>query len=265
MTYSDLTRVAADRTDGVLTIALDRPEALNAVDRAMHAELAYAFERAALDDEAKVIVLTGRGSAFSAGGDFAFMQQMIDEPRIQEIEGAALAKRLLMAILDCPKPIVARLNGDAIGLGATIALFCDIVVAADTARIGDPHANVGLVAGDGGAVIWPHIVGMLRAKEFLLLGSILDAARAEQLGLFNHVVPADQLDVKVAELTARFVRGPRIALGWTKSAINAPLRQAVASFLDASLAWEAISMRSADHQEAVTAFQERRRPRFTGR
>lgn len=265
MNYHDLDGLSIGLSDEILTIAFDRPEKLNAVDRRLHVNLVLALERAGLDETVAVIVLTGRGPAFSAGGDFAFMQQIIDDPRIQEIEGAALAKRLLNALLDCPKPVIARLNGDAIGLGATIALFCDIVIAADTARIGDPHVSVGLVAGDGGAIIWPQLVGYVRAKEILMLGSLLSVSEAHRLGLINQVVSADALDAAVAATAARFLRGARLAIGWTKIAINAPLRQAVASSLDASLAFEAITMRSADHQEALTSLQQKRRPSFNGR
>jgi enoyl-CoA hydratase len=264
MPYSNFSTLLIDQTDGVLTITLNRPQALNAIDRVMHAELAAIFEKVALDDQASVVVLTGAGGAFSAGGDFDFMQQMIDDPLIHEAEGAPLTKRIILGILDCPKPIIAKINGDAVGLGATLALFCDVIIAAENARIGDPHVRAGLVAGDGGAAIWPQLVGFARAKEFLLLGSLLSAPEAERIGLINYATPLAELDRKVSEIAEKLVNGARLAIGGTKTSINAALRQIVANSLDGSLALEAITMRSADHQEAVRAFRERRKPRFTG-
>ena len=265
MAFPDFTRLHLSQAGPVLTVALNRPQALNAIDRAMHAELAVVFEMAAADEDVAVVVFTGAGAAFSAGGDFDFMQEMIDNPRLQDIEGAALTKRTLMGILDCPKPIIAKVNGDAIGLGATLALFCDLILAADHARIGDPHVRVGLVAGDGGAVIWPQLVGYARAREFLLLGSLLSAPEAEKIGLINYAVPAGDLDDRVAALAQRLVGGARLAIGWTKTSVNAALRRSLSDALDASLALESITMRSDDHQEAVWAFKERRKPHFTGR
>jgi enoyl-CoA hydratase len=265
MRYSKFSRLFIEQSGAVLTVSLNRPEALNAVDRLMHAELANIFETAALDDTVAVIVLTGAGAAFSAGGDLDFMQQMIDDPRLQEIEGSALAKRTILGLLECPKPIIAKVNGDAIGLGATLALFCDLIIAAEHARIGDPHVRMGLVAGDGGAVIWPQLVGFARAKEFLLFGTLLSASEAERIGLINHAVPASELDAKVDAIAAKLAEGARLAIGWTKTSVNAVLRRMVSDSLDASLALEAITMRSDDHQEAVAAFREHRKPRFTGR
>lgn len=265
MHYADFSSLVVERQGPVLTITLNRGDALNAIDHALHRELADIFGLVALDDEAKVVVLTGAGTAFSAGGDFGLMQNIIDDPRQHDIEGSALSRRLLLAILECPKPIVARLNGDAVGLGATIALFCDMIVAVDSARIGDPHVKVGLVAGDGGAIIWPHLIGHCRASEFLLLGTLVAAPEAARIGLINYSLPAGELDGKVKEISEKLSQGALLAIRWTKAALKAPLKRAVTDYLDASLAHEGVTMRSADHQEAVAAFRERRRPVFSGR
>jgi enoyl-CoA hydratase len=160
------------RTGRVLTVILNRPEALNAVDAVLHEELARVFVDAAADAESDVIVLTGEGTAFSAGGDLHWMRHAVEHPHEFETQTVDEARRILFGILDCDKPIIWRLNGDAIGLGATIALFCDIIIASDTARIADPHVKVGLVAGDGGAVIWPQLIGPVRAKEYLMTGDM---------------------------------------------------------------------------------------------
>ena len=149
--YTTMTFVRARR---VLTVTLNRPEVLNAVNAAMHSELARLFTDIAADPETDIVVLTGAGRAFCAGGDMDWLQGAMDDPAV--FDGIAVeAKQIVFGLLDLEKPVVCRLNGDAVGLGATIALFCDIVIASETARIGDLHVSIGSSAGDGGAIIWP--------------------------------------------------------------------------------------------------------------
>jgi enoyl-CoA hydratase len=167
-------------------------------------------------------------------------------------------------MLECDKPVIARVNGHAVGLGATVALMCDIIIAADTAKIGDPHVNAGLVAGDGGALIWPQLIGFARAKEYLFTGDLMTAAEAHRIGLINHVVPAEELDAKVYGLARRLAGGAMKSIRWTKQVINIPLRQIAHATMDLSLSLETQSNLSKDHQEAVTAFAAKRRPDFTG-
>jgi enoyl-CoA hydratase len=173
-------------------------------------------------------------------------------------------KQLVMSLLDCEKPVIAKLNGHATGLGATIALLCDVIFAADTAKIGDPHVSVGLVAGDGGALIWPQLIGYTRAREYLLTGDLMTAAEAERLGLVNRVVASEELDAAVEQLANRLASGATKAIRWTKMTINMPLRQMAESMMNASLAYEALSNLTRDHQEAVTALREKRTPVFVG-
>jgi enoyl-CoA hydratase len=160
--------------------------------------------------------------------------------------------------------MIAKLNGPAVGLGATIALLCDVIFAAPTAKIGDPHVKVGFAAGDGGAVIWPHLIGHARAKEYLMTGRLLTAEEAEKIGLINHVVPAAELDRAVDEFAQELLRGPMRAIQWTKLSVNIGLKQLAHAILDASVAYEALSNVTADHQEAVRAMREKRTPQFTG-
>ena len=253
------------RRERVLTITMNRPDALNAADAQMHQELARVFRDAAHDPDSDVIVFTGAGRAFSAGGDLKWMQDAIDKPETFDTRTVDEAREIIFSILDCDKPIIARMNGDAIGLGATLALFCDIIVAADTARIADPHVRVGLVAGDGGAVIWPQLVGFARAKEFLMTGDMIAALEAARMGLINHAVPAAELDAKVNQIADKLAKGATLSIRWTKRAVNIGLKEIAGKVLDASLAYEALSNRTADHQEAVKAFAEKRKPKFTGR
>lgn len=253
------------RRDGkVLYVTMNRPETLNAVAGPMHGELERAFNDAALDDGTAVIVLTGAGRAFSAGGDIEDMQKLVDTPD-DFFRGLIEGKRLLHAMLDCPKPIVARVNGHAMGLGATLALFSDIIVAANNAKIADPHVKVGFAAGDGGSVIWPQLIGYARAKEYLLTGDAITGEEAAKIGLINRAVPLEDLDRVVDEYAKKLANGAGRAIQYTKLSINVGLKQLVATVLEASFAYEALSNASRDHAEAVKAFREKRPPNFTGK
>jgi enoyl-CoA hydratase len=253
------------RRNRILTISLNRPAVLNAANGVMHEELARVFVDAADDEGSDVVVLTGEGKAFSAGGDVEWMQMLIDNPSLQEGPVQKQAKRIISSLLDCEKPVIARVQGDAIGLGATIALFCDIIVAADSARFGDPHVKVGYVAGDGGAVIWPQLIGFARAKEYLLLGKLLSARQAAQIGLINYAVLSSELDGVVDDLADQLASGATTAIRGTKVSINISLKQLVQASIDTSMALEVLSNLTEDHREAVKAFSEKRKPKFTGR
>lgn len=244
----------------VLTIALDRPDRLNAVDETLHAELSEVFADA-YDADARVVVLTGNGDAFSAGGDVNWMKAAVDEPEKFQItmrEG----EKLIRDLVSLEKPVVAKVNGDATGLGATLALFCDVVIASEDARIGDPHVSVALVAGDGGAVIWPLLTSLNKAKELLMTGDLLSATEAEELGLVNHVVPAEELDDEVDEMVAKLAEGPQTAIRYTKKALNSWLQLGSDLALTEGIALEGVAQQHPDHEEAVDAFLEGRQPDF---
>jgi len=246
---------------GIATVTLNRPEKKNAVGVKMHAELAVIFRELERDPAVRVVVLTGAGSAFSAGGDLEWMQEMIDDPSIFE-RTIREAKEIVLSMLDCEKPVIAKVNGHAMGLGATLALFCDVIFASTKARIGDPHVGIGLVAADGGAIIWPQLVGYARAKEYLLTGDPLTAEEAARIGLINHAVAPELLDQTVDAFALRLARGAQKAIRWTKASINIGLKQVATAILDSALAYEAVTNLSADHQEAVNAFREGRPPVF---
>jgi enoyl-CoA hydratase len=252
------------RRDGkVLHATLNRPDTLNAIDEDMDRDLARLFGDVAADAASNVLVLTGAGRAFSAGGDIEHMQRVIDQPTLF-LDGMAAAKQIIFSLLDCPKPVIAKVNGAAVGLGATIVLFCDLIYAADHAKIGDPHVKVGYVAGDGGAVIWPQLIGHARAKEYLLTGDLMTGAEAARIGMINRALPAAELDAAVDGIAQRLAHGASRAIQWTKLSVNTTLRQVAQQVMDASLAYEALSNLTKDHQEAVNAFREKRAPRFTG-
>ena len=263
-TYADYKRLKFERRGRILTVTMNRPEVLNAIETVLHEELGRVFYDVADDPEADVIVLTGAGKAFSAGGDINWMQEMIDDKAKWE-RTRIEAKKIVFGLLDCEKPVIARVNGAAMGLGTTIALFCDVIFATETAKIADPHVAVGLVAGDGGAVIWPQLIGYARAKEYVMTGDILTGAEAALIGLINHAVPESELDSRVYGFAERIAAGATQAIRYSKTAVNIGLRQLAHSIMDASIAYETVTNATADHQEAVTAFREKRKPKFSGR
>ncbi|MDP3674560.1 MAG: enoyl-CoA hydratase-related protein [Novosphingobium sp.] len=253
-----------DRRERLLVLTLNRPDALNAVNLELHDELPEALAFAAVDPGSDVILLTGAGRAFSAGGDIAHLERNAAEPHLFDRE-ARQAKRMVFAMLDIEKPVVCRMNGHAVGLGATIALLCDVIFAADTAKIGDPHVGIGLVAGDGGAVVWAQRIGLARAKEYLLTGELLSAAKAAEIGLINHVLPLAGLDAAVQVFCDKLLAGAPQALRWTKVLTNMELKRIAGAVMEAGVAYESITLRSADHREGIAALKEKRAPRFTGR
>lgn len=259
--FDDYQAILFSRRGRVLEVTLNRPDKLNATDAILHTELARVFVDISNDPDSDIVVLTGAGRAFSAGGDVAWMQEAIDEPERFE-QTVREAKQIVFGLIDCEKPVIAKLNGHATGLGATIALFCDVIFAADHAKIGDPHVSIGFVAGDGGAVIWPQLIGYARAKEYLLTGDLMTATQAVQMGLINHAVPAAELDAKVDAFADRLANGATKAIRWTKMSVNIGLRDLATSIMDASLAYESLSNMTADHAEAVKAFSEKRPPVF---
>jgi len=263
MNYSQYKRLTMDRRGRILTVTLNRPETRNAIDGRMHEELATIFYDVQLDEQADVIVLTGAGSAFSAGGDLNWLAALRQTGGLDQ-RAAVDAKKIVFGLLDLEKPIIACIPGPCVGLGATIALLCDVTYASISARIGDPHVCVGLVAGDGGAVIWPQLVGYARAKEFILTGDLLSAQEAESIGLINHAVPDEELDRHVYELAERLAAGATKAIRWTKTAVNIGLKQLAHSIMDASISYEMLTSTTADHGEAIAAFQEKRKPTFHG-
>jgi enoyl-CoA hydratase len=264
MRYQNYNALTLSVTDRIATVILNRPEKLNAVDERMHEELAHVFVDLNNDPDCDVVVITGAGRAFSSGGDIGWMQLMIDEPARFE-RTAREGKQIVFSLLDCEKPVIAKVNGHATGLGATIALFCDVIFASEKAKIGDPHVSVGFVAGDGGAVIWPQLIGYARAKEFLMTGDLMTARQAAEIGLINHAVAPEELDKTVDAFARKLQSGATKAIRWTKMSVNIGLKQLAHSIMDASISYEAQSNRTADHAEAVAAFREGRPPRFTGR
>lgn len=265
--YSSYRCLRIEKDDGLATVTLDRAETRNQIDRTFHHELQDVWRDLADDREVNAVLLTGAGRYFSVGGN---VKGMLERPGGDVFEEGEMieprsARKIVQNILDCEVPVVCAINGDCIGLAATVALLCDITVCAEDARIGDPHVRIGLVAGDGGAVIWPMLVGPNRAKEFLMRGSLVSGADAARVGLVNYAVPRDEVLAKARAIARELADGPPWAIRWTKLAVNKAIRDQVNLILDASFALEMATFRTEDHREAVRAFVEKRKPRFTGR
>jgi enoyl-CoA hydratase len=258
------TTLETARIGDVLTVTIAHPTSpVNAVDDALHRDLTALFAALRREREARAVLLTGRGRAFSAGGNFAWFPELQEPARMEALR--LDAKQLIWDLVDVEIPIVAALNGPAMGLGASIALLCDVILMADTATIGDPHVKVGIVAGDGGAAIWPLLVGPARAKQYLLTGDPLSAVEAERIGLVNRVVPAADLQREALALATRLAAGAPLAVRYTKLAVNKLVKDALNVAFDTSTALELVTFRSEDHQEALAALRDKRPPNFKGR
>ncbi len=253
------------RTEGdVVVVTIRHPRSpMNAVDELLHDEFAEAFNQLRRDPGGRAILLTGEGKAFSAGGDFEWFPQLRDTAKLPALHRAA--KQMIWDLLDIEVPVVCGLNGAAAGLGASIALLCDLVVMSERAVIIDPHVNVGLVAGDGGAAVWPLLVGPLAAKKHLLLGEPLRADEALRLGVAAEVCAPEAVHERAMAWAQRLAAQPPMAVRGTKQAVNAQLKQALLTSFDLSTALEMPCFLSHDHAEAVDAIRERRTPRFEGR
>jgi enoyl-CoA hydratase len=260
--------VRLHRDGDVLVATIDNPRsAMNVVDAQLHADLAELFRTLRMvqtgDDPPRAVLLTGSKKAFSAGGDFSWFPTLDSAAKLDALR--LEARQLIWDLLDVELPIVCGLNGPAVGLGASVALLCDLIVMADTATILDPHVRVGIVAGDGGAVIWPLVLGPARAKQYLLTGDPVTAAEAERFGLVNEVVPADQLADRAMGWARRLAAGAPMAVRYTKLAVNQQLRRALIESFDLSTALEIATFHSEDHREALAALADKRAPRFRGR
>jgi enoyl-CoA hydratase len=259
------TGLTIERAGALATLTLNRPELLNRFDEALHRDFIAAIEQLGGDHDVRAIVLASTGKVFSAGGDFELMRHAHSDPAARQAI-AADARRLLTSLLGLPQPVVAAVQGAAMGLGATVVLSCDAVVAARRVQLADSHVNVGLAAGDGGAVVWPATAGVLRARRHLLTGDPLDAETAFQLGLVTDLVDEpEQVLGAAVEIATRIAALPPLAVQLTKRAINRGLLQRAGEVLDLSLAYEEATLASDDLLEGIAAVKERRPGSFAGR
>lgn len=264
MPYGCYEALQIDIADRILTVTMNRPHVKNAINPALHDELSRIFFDIDSDDDVDVVILTGAGEAFSAGGDLDWLQSLHGDP-VATARSIRRDTKIQNSLLDLQKPIIAKVCGPAVGVGCSLALFCDFIYATPESRFADPHVLVGLVAGDGGAVIWPQLVGYARAKRYLLTGDPVFGAEAASIGLITAAIEADEIDDVVMTMAHRLATGSSHAIKWTKSSINAGLKLTANAVIDRAAALENITMLMDDHGIALEAMRTRSKPVFTGK
>jgi enoyl-CoA hydratase/carnithine racemase len=251
---SDSIRV---ETDGpVRIVRLARPEQLNAVNEDLHLGLTRVFPMLTADREARVAVITGEGRAFSAGGDFDLLDRMVKD-RVLRRNVIAEGRELVLNMIRCRVPVVAAVNGPAVGLGCSVIALSDVVYMAESAYLSDPHVSVGLVAADGGPLTWPLHMSLLLAKEYAFTGERISAARAAQIGLANHVCPDSEVLPAALKAAHKIAALPRQAVEATKRVLNLHLERSVLATIDFALAAETESFETDDLQGNVARFLKR--------
>lgn len=244
----------------VLRITLNRPDRLNALDHDGHRELADVWHAVHKDDRVNVVILRGAGRAFSAGGDFSVVEDLVKdhEARVRMFKEA---RDLVYNIINCSKPIISSIHGAAVGAGLVAALLADIPIATKSAKIVDGHTRLGVAAGDHAAIIWPLLCGMAKAKYHLMLCEPISGEQAEQMGLVALAVEDAELEAKTLEVAERLATGAQSAIRFTKYSLNNWLRMAGPSF-DASLALEMLGFGGTEAREGLASYQEKRAPSF---
>lgn len=259
--YSQYQHLLFERKEhGILLITMNRPDVLNATNTRMHWELSHVWLDIADDPETRVVVITGAGRAFSAGGDLEMIEGYQNNLGViaQVMKEAG---DIVYNITNLDKPVVSAINGVAVGAGLAVALMADISIMSETARLTDGHVRLGVGAGDHAAIIWPLLCGLAKAKYYLLTADFLDGKEAERIGLVSMCVPLDDVMPKALEVATKLATGPQLAIRWTKRALNHWVRQAGPIF-DHSLALEMLSFFGDDVPEGVKAIKEKRPPVF---
>jgi enoyl-CoA hydratase len=261
MNYADFRHLTFEsKPNGVLVVTINRPEVLNAANARLHWEFTQIWPVVDADPKTRVVVVTGAGKAFSAGGDLSLVEDMAGNPDALT-RTMREASDLVYNMINLDKPVISAINGVAVGAGLVVALMADVSIIAETARFTDGHTRLGVAAGDHAAILWPLLCGMAKAKYYLLTADFIDGREAERIGLVTMCLPPDQVMPKALEVADRLARGSQISIQWTKRALNNWLRQAGPIF-DQSLALEMLSFSYPDVREGVKAIREKRTPVF---
>jgi len=253
MDYSLPDEVRVESDGPVRIVRLSRPEQLNAVNEDLHLGLTRLFPQLSADRDARVAVITGEGRAFSAGGDFDLLDRMVKDRALRR-DVIAEGRELVLNMIRCRVPVVAAVNGPAVGLGCSVIALSDVVYMAESAYLSDPHVAVGLVAADGGPLTWPLHTSLLLAKEYAFTGDRISATRAKEIGLANHVCPDDEVLSKALDAAHRIAGLPRQAVEATKRVLNMHVERAVLATIDFAMAAEAQSFDTPELQENVARF-----------
>jgi enoyl-CoA hydratase len=261
----DYTGLLLRKEGRVLHAELHNPGRKNALNPTMLADLQRLWTEVDQDDDVHVVVLSGHGDAFCAGIDLKNLSQT-SGPEKNSVRRLSVKspRDTFWRMLDCETPIISKVRGPAYGLGVNICLSADIVIASENARFCDSHVKNGIAPGDGGAALWPLLIGFHRAKEYIMLGDVIEAQKAAEMGLINHCVPDEELDAVVDKMADRIADGAPMAIAFAKLSVNVMLKQLMAGAFETSMAYDMLTLKSNDVREGSSAFVEKRAPKFTG-
>jgi enoyl-CoA hydratase len=245
--------IRVDEDGPVRIVRLNRPDQLNAINDELHLGLTRLFPQLSADTDARVAVITGEGRAFSAGGDFGLLDRMANDRQLRR-DVIAEGRELVINMIRCRIPVVAAVNGPAVGLGCSVIALSDVVYMAESSYLSDPHVTVGLVAADGGPLTWPLHTSLLLAKEFAFTGERIKAARAAEIGLANHVVPDGEVRDAALAAAKKIAALPRQAVEATKRVLNLHVERAVLATIDFAMAAEAESFDTPDLRANIDKF-----------
>jgi enoyl-CoA hydratase/carnithine racemase len=249
-TYDLPPELVVTAAGAVRTVTINRPEQLNAVNPALHWALANVWRQLSADREARVVILTGAGRTFCAGGDLDWLSRFPTDP-VARYESLREGAEIIEEMIRFPLPVIAALNGAAVGLGCNIAVLCDVVLMSEKAHLADPHISVGLVAGDGGAAFWPLLTNIMRSREFLLTGERISASKAVELGLATRTTTPDALMDEAMTLAQKLADLPPLAVQGTKRILNMHVASALTSAMPMGFVLEEGTMQTEEHQNIL--------------
>ncbi|MBI5967137.1 MAG: enoyl-CoA hydratase [Deltaproteobacteria bacterium] len=256
-------KILFKKEGSIATITFNDPEKLNPMGTQMAENIRSALEECGRDEEVRAIILTGAGRAFSAGGDLREIQKNV--PALVFRDGIALVFKVVLAIADLEKPVIAAVNGPAVGVAFNMVLACDIIVASEEASFSEIFVRIGLIPDGGAHFLLPRIVGLAKAKELIYTGKIISAKEAETLGLVNQVVPPDKLTSTVLERANNLANGPTRAIGMAKKILNLSFQSSLAEIIEMETEKQTLLRETEDHKEGIAAFFEKRAPSFKGK
>ena len=257
--------IQLERHEEIGVVCLNRPEARNTLNMEMREELRIALEGLARDGAVKAIVITGKGTAFCAGGDLGDLRAIGDFKPFQGRQRMQSGHRLILALRNLEKPVLAAVNGPAFGAGWSLAMACDLVVASSTARFSLSFVKMGLIPDCGCLYLLPRAIGLPKAKELIMTGRVVEAVEARALGLVNKVVPPEKLFPEALALARELAQGPPLALGLLKKMVNWTFEKDFLTLLEEEALAQDLCFQTEDHREGVRAFFEKRKPEFTGK